>query len=77
MNEVVPKDRVLSAALEWAKKILEASPDSVQASKRALLLANQVADVEEVVIKTTESKELQRCANERLRARTDARSYEI
>ena len=60
MNEVVPKDKVLSAAVEWAKKIIENSPDSVQATKRALLLANQIDDVEQVVIKHVETEEMKR-----------------
>lgn len=60
VNEVVPKDRVIPAALEWAGRIVENSPDSVQATKRALLMANQIADVEEVVVKHAQTKEMLR-----------------
>lgn len=60
MNEVVPKDRVIPVALEWASRIVENSPDSVQATKRALLMANQIADVEELVVKHAQTKEMLR-----------------
>ena len=58
VNEVVPKDRVVPAAIEWAKRIVEASPDSVRATKRALLMTNQIADVEELLVTHADSKEM-------------------
>ncbi|KAJ3550613.1 hypothetical protein NM688_g5032 [Phlebia brevispora] len=60
VNEVVPKDRLIHKALEWAQRIIENSPDAVQATKRALVLSKQIADVEEVVIRHTQSQEMLR-----------------
>ena len=58
VNEVVPKDKVVPAAIEWAKRIVEASPDSVRATKRALLMTNQIADVEELLVKHADTPEM-------------------
>jgi hypothetical protein len=41
VNYVVAKDQVLPKALEVARQILQNSPDSVQSTKRALLLAKK------------------------------------
>ena len=60
MNKVVPKSDVLKTALEWAKEIIQNSPDSVQSTKRALVLSNQLGDVEDVVVAHTRSKEMLR-----------------
>ncbi len=51
---------MLPTALQWAKQITENSPDSVQSTKRALLLSNQFGDVEDVVVAHTRSKEMLR-----------------
>ena len=51
---------MLSAALAWAAQINEASPDSVQSTKRALLLANRLGSVEDVVVAHIGSKESKR-----------------
>ncbi len=60
VNKVVPKAQVLATALEWAKQINLNSPDSIQSTKRALLLNKQKSDVEEVVIAHMRSKENKR-----------------
>ena len=60
MNKVVPKTEVVKTALEWAKEITLNSPDSVQSTKRALVLSNQLADVEDVVVAHFRSKEMLR-----------------
>ena len=60
VNQVVPRDKVLSAALAWAAQINEASPDSVQSTKRALLLSNRLGNVEDAVIAHLDSKESKR-----------------
>lgn len=57
MNKVVPKTEVLSTALAWAVEITTNSPDSVQSTKRALLLTNKHADVEDIVKAHARSKE--------------------
>lgn len=57
VNKVVPKSEVLSTALDWARQINENSPDSIQSTKRALLLTYQQADVEDVVAAHIHSKE--------------------
>ena len=60
MNQVVPKDQVVSTALAWAAEICQASPDSVQSTKRALLLNYKLSDVEDVVAAHIRSKESRR-----------------
>ena len=49
VNKVVPKAQVLATALDYARQIVQNSPDAVQSSKRALLLTKQKADVEDIV----------------------------
>lgn len=57
----MPEKDVLSTALAWAAEIAQnASPDSVQSTKRALLLANQHGNVEDVVVAHIQSKESKR-----------------
>jgi len=60
VNKVVPKAEVLRTALAWAAEIVSNSPDSVQSTKRALLLTNRHANVEDVVLEHTRSKESKR-----------------
>ncbi|CCM03660.1 uncharacterized protein FIBRA_05804 [Fibroporia radiculosa] len=57
INQVVPDDQVLQTALHWAADINANSPDAVQSTKRALLLANRIASVEDVVVAHARSKE--------------------
>ncbi len=57
MNKVVPKAEVLPTAIEWAKQLCQNSPDAVQSTKKALVLAQQLSDVEDVVVAHTRSKE--------------------
>ncbi|KAI0081175.1 enoyl-CoA hydratase/carnithine racemase [Panus rudis PR-1116 ss-1] len=63
VNKVVPKSEVLSTALQWAEEINQNSPDSVQSTKRALLLANQVTSLEDAVAAHLGSKEGTRAMN--------------
>ena len=58
VNKVVPKSEVMNTALEWAKEITHNSPDSVQSTKRGLVLSNQLGDVEDVVVAHQRSKEM-------------------
>ncbi|KAJ3482958.1 hypothetical protein NLI96_g6631 [Meripilus lineatus] len=59
----------LAGALEWAKQINLSSPDSIQSTKRALLLNKQKADVEEVVVAHMRSEESKRAyAGENMKA---------
>ena len=60
VNKVVPKSEVITTALAWAREIAGNSPDSVQATKRALVLSNQLGDVEDVVKTHFRSKEMLR-----------------
>ncbi|KZT72974.1 ClpP/crotonase [Daedalea quercina L-15889] len=60
VNKVVPKSELLSTALAWAAEITSSSPDSVQSTKRALMLTNQYAHVEDVVAAHVQSKESRR-----------------
>ncbi|KAH9837336.1 enoyl-CoA hydratase/carnithine racemase [Rhodofomes roseus] len=60
VNKVVPKSELLPSALAWAAEIVTNSPDSVQSTKRALLLTNQHAHVEDVVTAHVRSKESKR-----------------
>ena len=60
MNQVVPKDKVLSAALAWATEINQNSPDSVQSTKRALLLSNRYGSIEDAVVAHMRSSESKR-----------------
>ncbi|GJE86230.1 enoyl-CoA hydratase/carnithine racemase [Phanerochaete sordida] len=60
VNKVVPKAEVVKTAVEWAQEIVGNSPDSVQSTKRALMLASQLGDVEDVVVAHTRSKEMLR-----------------
>ncbi|KAI0673640.1 enoyl-CoA hydratase/carnithine racemase [Trametes maxima] len=60
VNKVVPKAEVLSTALAWAAEIAQNSPDAVQSTKRALLLANRHGSVEDTVVAHVSSKESKR-----------------
>ena len=51
---------MLSTALQWAHEINQASPDSVQSTKRALLLASRIGSVEDAVVAHLNSKESRR-----------------
>ncbi len=71
MNQVVPKDKVLSAALAWAAEINQNSPDSVQSTKRALLLSNRYGNIEDAVVAHMESLESKRAfVSENIQVRT-------
>lgn len=73
MNKVVPKSDVLKTAVEWAQEIVGNSPDSIQSTKRALMLSNQLGNVEDVVVAHTRSKEMLRAyASENLKVRSVA-----
>ena len=60
VNATVPKDKVLSTAIEWATRITQNSPDSVQSTKKGLILAASHGNVEEAVIAHTWSAENKR-----------------
>lgn len=60
VNKVVPKSELLATALAWAAEITSNSPDSVQSTKRALLLTKQLAHVEDVVAAHIQSQESKR-----------------
>ncbi|KAK7686660.1 hypothetical protein QCA50_010260 [Cerrena zonata] len=60
VNKVVPKNQVLATALEFAREINQNSPDSVQSTKRALILANQKTTLEDAVAAHVLSKESRR-----------------
>lgn len=47
VNEVVPHDRVVPRALEFAKKITSLSPDSIRATKRGINDANLYGSIED------------------------------
>jgi enoyl-CoA hydratase/carnithine racemase len=50
VNAVVPSEMLISTALEYAKQITQNSPDAVQSTKRALILAAQTGDVERATV---------------------------
>ncbi|KIJ53692.1 hypothetical protein M422DRAFT_154751 [Sphaerobolus stellatus SS14] len=60
VNKVVPHDQVLPTALEWARRINENSPDAVQATKRALILAQQLGNFEHATIAGSYAPEARR-----------------
>ncbi|KAM5536024.1 hypothetical protein V8D89_010282 [Ganoderma adspersum] len=60
VNQVVPKGKVVSAALAWAAQINQNSPDSVQSTKRALLLSNRYGNIEDAVVAHIGSSESKR-----------------
>lgn len=60
VNKVVPQGEVLSTALAWAAEINANSPDAVQSTKRALLLASRNGSIEDAVIAHMGSKESKR-----------------
>lgn len=57
MNRVVPPGEVIPAALAFAQAIIAVSPDSVQATKRALNEASMTANLDEAVERSATSKE--------------------
>ena len=72
MNKVVPKTEVLSTALAWAAEIAQNSPDAVQSTKRALLLATRNGSVEDAVVAHVNSKESKRAfTSDNIQVRTD------
>ncbi|KAI0323026.1 enoyl-CoA hydratase/carnithine racemase [Amylostereum chailletii] len=60
VNLVVPREKLLSSALEWAKQIVQNSPDSVQCTKRGLLTAAQHGNNELAVIQHAWGEESRR-----------------
>lgn len=60
VNKVVPQGEVLSTALAWAAEINANSPDAVQSTKRALLLASRNGSIEDAVVAHIKSKESKR-----------------
>lgn len=50
----------MSAALAWAAEINQNSPDSVQSTKRALLLSNRHGNIEDAVVTHIGSSESKR-----------------
>ncbi|KAA1471464.1 ClpP/crotonase [Dentipellis sp. KUC8613] len=60
VNAVVPKEKLMSTAVEWATQITQNSPDAVQCSKRGLITAAQHADFEQAVATHTWSPESKR-----------------
>lgn len=60
INRVVPSANVLPTALALADEIIENSPDAVQSTKRALLIASRSGSVEEAVVAHISSKESKR-----------------
>ncbi|EIM92419.1 enoyl-CoA hydratase/carnithine racemase [Stereum hirsutum FP-91666 SS1] len=78
VNTVVPKQNVLQTALDWAQQIVQNSPDAVQSTKRALVLAGQHGSIEQatqVHARTVESKRAYKGENiqEGLRAFSEKR----
>ncbi|TFY76591.1 hypothetical protein EWM64_g7422 [Hericium alpestre] len=66
VNAVVPKEKAVETAIEWAAQITQNSPDAVQCTKRSLVLAAQHADIERAVIEagwSLESRRLYRGEN--------------
>jgi len=47
VNEVVPRGKAIEAAITWALKICENSPDAVQATKHGLMLGLLRGNIEE------------------------------
>lgn len=60
VNKVVPKTEVLRTALSWAAQIVDNSPESVQSTKKALLLGSQHGNVEEATVAHIWSQENRR-----------------
>lgn len=56
----MPRDQVVKEAIAWAVELTQNSPDSVQSTKRALVLNSQLGDVEDVVVAHARSKEMRR-----------------
>lgn len=50
----------MSTALAWAAEINQNSPDSVQSTKRALLLSNRHGNIEDAVVTHIGSSESKR-----------------
>lgn len=47
MNEVVPHNKVVPRAIEFAQRVTSLSPDSIRATKRAINEANMVGGIED------------------------------
>ncbi|KAF8588381.1 enoyl-CoA hydratase/carnithine racemase [Ramaria rubella] len=60
VNQVVPHDEVISAAITWARRIIENSPDAVSSTKRALILAQQMSNFEQATVAAAYSQESKR-----------------
>lgn len=60
MNKTVPASQVLPTALSLASEIAANCPESVQSTKKALVLSNQFGDVEEATLKHIWSEETRR-----------------
>ncbi|KAF8515800.1 enoyl-CoA hydratase/carnithine racemase [Hysterangium stoloniferum] len=60
VNKVVPHEEVLPSAMEWARAIIDNSPDAVTATKRCLLIAQQLGNYEQATIAGAYSPESRR-----------------
>jgi len=60
VNKVVPHDQVLPTAIDWARRINENSPDAVQATKRSLLISQQIGNYEQATIAAAYAPEARR-----------------
>ena len=60
MNKVVPKGQALAHALDWAREMVDNSPDAVQSTKRAILISLQHGNVEQATVANAWSAEARR-----------------
>lgn len=60
MNKVVPKGEALAHALDWAREMVNNSPDAVQSTKRAILISLQHGNVEQATVANAWSAEARR-----------------
>ncbi|KAI0059422.1 enoyl-CoA hydratase/carnithine racemase [Artomyces pyxidatus] len=63
VNLVVSREKLLSTALEWARQLVQNSPDSVQSTKRGLVIAAQHGSVETATLAHAWSPESKRAYN--------------
>jgi len=60
VNKVAPKGEALAHAINWAREIVNNSPDAVQSTKRAVVISLQHGNVEQATVANAWSAEARR-----------------
>lgn len=76
VNEIVPKNQSVKAAIKWAKLIASSSPDAVQSNKRGIISTLLNGNMDDAVQVHVTSPETERVFNgENVKVGRDRRAH--